>query len=90
MNSPSLSLSHRVFEALLNGGAQGMVLTVLVGLTLRCLPRINAATRHAVWFVCLLLVAALPVLQFAAGRKVGNGGSFPADWRLLRGPHPTP
>jgi beta-lactamase regulating signal transducer with metallopeptidase domain len=64
----SLSLSHRVLEALLNGGAQGMVLTVLVGLTLRCLPRINAATRHAVWFVCLLLVAALPVLQFAAGR----------------------
>lgn len=86
----SLALSHRVLEALLNGGVQGMLLTLLVALTLRCLPRINAATRYAVWFVCLLLVAVLPVLQFASRRVAPDvvaldGGVGPGHEPLRKG-----
>ena len=49
--------------ALLNAWWQGIVLTLLVWLVLRDLPRVSAATRVAIWHVTLLAVLLLPVLQ---------------------------
>ncbi len=57
-------LSHRVLGALFNGGYQGLLLTLAVWAGLKLVPRSNAATRHAVWFVTLLVVAFLPVAHF--------------------------
>ncbi len=57
-------LSHRLLGALFNGGYQGLLLTLSVWLGLKLVPRSNAATRHAVWLVTLLAVAALPVAHF--------------------------
>lgn len=57
-------LSHRLLGALFNGGYQGVLLALAVWLGLKLVPRSNAATRHAVWLVTLLAVAALPVAHF--------------------------
>ncbi len=57
-------LSHRVLGALFNGGYQGLLLTLAVWAGLKLVPRSNAATRHAVWFVTLLVVAFLPLAHF--------------------------
>jgi beta-lactamase regulating signal transducer with metallopeptidase domain len=55
------------FEMLLmaiwNGWWQGIVLTAVVWLVMRDMPRIGAATRLAIWQLTLLAVVALPVLQ---------------------------
>jgi beta-lactamase regulating signal transducer with metallopeptidase domain len=64
MNPELEPLSLRILSALLNGGYQGLLLTGLFWLGLRLRPRINAATRHAVGLVTLLLVAALPLVHF--------------------------
>ena len=50
-------------EAILNGWWQGIVLTLLVWLVLRDLPRFSAVTRLAIWHVTLLIVLLLPALQ---------------------------
>ncbi|MBX3734987.1 MAG: hypothetical protein KF791_20620 [Verrucomicrobiae bacterium] len=55
--------AQHVMEALTNGALQGLVVFALVAAALRLLPTMNAATRHAVWFVSLLLMAALPVVH---------------------------
>ena len=46
----------------INGLWLGLLVTAVTAGTLRLLPRANAATRYAVWFVTLLLVAAAPCL----------------------------
>ncbi len=50
-----------VASAVLNGICQGLILTVLVWLTLRALPRTSAATRYGVWLLTLAFVVAVPV-----------------------------
>src|SRR5262245_48407147 len=50
-------------EAMVNGWWQGIILTLLVWLVLRDLPRFSAATRLAIWHVTLLIVLLLPALQ---------------------------
>lgn len=49
------------FEAILNGWWQGILLTLLVWIVLRDLPRISAATRLAIWQLTLLIVLLLPL-----------------------------
>lgn len=51
------------FEATLNGWWQGILLTLVVWLVLRDLPRISAATRLAIWHATLAVVLLLPALQ---------------------------
>ncbi len=46
---------------LLNALLQGVVLAAAVYVLLMQLPRLNAATRYAVWYLTLLAVAALPL-----------------------------
>ena len=50
-------------EAAINAWWQGIVLTLMVWLVLRDLPRVSAATRVAIWQVTLGVVLLLPLLQ---------------------------
>ena len=50
-------------EAVLNGWWQGILLTLLVWIVMRDLPRVSAATRLAIWQLTLLIVLLLPLLQ---------------------------
>jgi len=40
-------------EGLINWLWQGLVLTAIAAVALSCLRRLNAATRHRVWWVTL-------------------------------------
>lgn len=64
MNADVETFCHRLLGALLNGGYQGLVLTLVIWLGVKMGPKLNAATRHWVWLVTLGLVAALPALHF--------------------------
>src|SRR5262245_26339506 len=61
MGTEILNVSDRLLAAVLNGIYQGSLITILVALGFRVLSRINAATRHAVWFCTLVLVVLLVV-----------------------------
>ncbi len=52
---------------LLNGLLQGVVLAAAVYLLLMQFPRLNAATRYVVWYLTLLVVAALPLRPIFVG-----------------------
>ena len=59
MKSELLNACEPFVSAVANGLYQGVIVTVLVGLSLRIFNRTNAATRHAVWFVTLLLLVSI-------------------------------
>src|SRR5262245_40249268 len=42
---------------------QGCALAAVTALALRCFPRLNAATRHAIWWLALIAVLLLPLAQ---------------------------
>ncbi len=63
MNPEIDLLAHRVASALFNGLYQGVLLAGVVWLGFKLAGRINAATRHAVGLVTLLLIAALPAIH---------------------------
>lgn len=81
MNPELEIVSSRILSALFNGACQGLLLTGLVWLGLKVVPRSNAATRHAVLFVTLLVVALLPVGHFwsagPAGARAARIAEFP-------------
>ena len=52
-----------LFDAMVNGWWQGIVLTLLVWLALRNLRRVSASTKVAIWQLTLLVVVLLPALQ---------------------------
>ena len=64
MNATLEPIAREALAALLNGTVQGCVVALLVVMLLAHLRRLNAATRHAALFVTLLVVAALPGLQW--------------------------
>jgi beta-lactamase regulating signal transducer with metallopeptidase domain len=76
VKSEILNAGDSLVTAALNGMYQGILLTVLVGLSLRFLGRTNAATRHAVWFVALLLVGALVPAQWCRELWFGDSGTL--------------
>jgi beta-lactamase regulating signal transducer with metallopeptidase domain len=58
-------------ERLLNALPEGILITFFVWVLLRVLRRQNSGTRFAVWFLALLTVAALPVMDaFSAARSM--------------------
>ena len=69
-----------LLSALVTGGYQGLLLTAVAALGLKLVPRTNAATRHAVWFAVLLVVAALPVahLFWSPGPPAPTGADLGA------------
>jgi beta-lactamase regulating signal transducer with metallopeptidase domain len=48
-------------SAAVNSICLGLLIAALAALAVRALPRTNAATRYAIWFTALALIAALPV-----------------------------
>ncbi len=54
-----MTACDHLLAAIMNGVFQGIIIAGLVALGLQCLRRTNAATRHAIWFGTLLLVAVL-------------------------------
>ena len=65
--------------AVLNGMCQGLVLVTLVWLTLRTIPRVTAATRHAVWMLTLASVIALPLVEALFPVAAQPGGESTAS-----------
>ena len=65
MNTDLVMFCNRLLSALINGGYQGLVLTVVVWLGMKLVPGANAATRHMAWLATLILVTALPVVHLA-------------------------
>ena len=57
MKNEILTACYQFVGAAVNGTYQGILITVLVAASLRMLRRTNAATRYAVWFGTLLLLA---------------------------------
>ncbi len=55
-------LSRVVLQALLNSVWPGLMLIMLAWMALRLSRRVSATTRHAIWVVCLVALAALPFL----------------------------
>jgi len=51
-----------ILDALINTLWQAVAVTLLVWLALRVTPRMNAATRHAIWWATLTVVLVLPVV----------------------------
>jgi len=64
MNSEIISIGDSVLSAVLNGVYQGTLLSALVWIAFKLLTRTNAATRHAVGFATLIIVAILPAAHF--------------------------
>jgi len=59
-------LARLLLQVLLNSLWQGALIVVLVLCLFRVLGRVSATTRHAIWFVGLLAIAALPLLPASA------------------------
>ena len=64
MNAESTVVFDRILSAVLNGTVQGALLASTLWLSLRVLPRTNAATRHALGLDFLVLLALLPIGHF--------------------------
>ncbi|HZO93128.1 MAG TPA: M56 family metallopeptidase [Candidatus Baltobacteraceae bacterium] len=56
--------------SVLNAMWQGAVLAILVALAIRAVPRRNAATTCALWSIVYLVIAFLPLVDFALARPV--------------------
>ena len=63
-------LSRVVLQALLNSLWPGLAFIAVVWLAMRLIGRANAATRHAIWLVSLIVVAALPFLPASSQRRI--------------------
>jgi beta-lactamase regulating signal transducer with metallopeptidase domain len=68
MKSEILTTCYQLVAAGINGTYQGILIAILVGLGLRMFQRTNAATRYAVWFGTLLLLALIIPAQCLRGR----------------------
>ena len=74
--NPELSMwCGRLLSAAGTGVYQGLLLTAVIWVLLRLMPRTNAATRHAVAMAALVLVAVLPFMHLA--RPAAEEGSVP-------------
>src|SRR5215472_5899737 len=58
---PLNALSAAGLSAVLNTLWQALAVAAVMWLVLRLMPRVNAATRHAVWWAVLALVVLMPL-----------------------------
>ncbi|HTA40134.1 MAG TPA: M56 family metallopeptidase [Candidatus Acidoferrales bacterium] len=56
------TLVNGLFAFLLAALWQSTAIVLLVWLALKCIPRVNATTRYAVWFAALIVLLVLPAL----------------------------
>lgn len=82
---------NEVLVAVLNAWWQAILLTAIVWIVLRDLPRIGAATRLALWQVTLAVVLLLPALQLIPmPRETPRSSPLPPQANILPLPEPTP
>jgi beta-lactamase regulating signal transducer with metallopeptidase domain len=74
MKNEILTACYQIIAAAVNGTYQGILITILVAASLRMLRRTNAATRCAVWFGTLLLLALLIPAHCLRGRWEAGAG----------------
>jgi beta-lactamase regulating signal transducer with metallopeptidase domain len=71
MMSPQLQTIIQIAVGhILNSLPEGLLIAIFAWIVLRFLPRQNAGTRFAVWFVALLAVSGLPLVGGMAGRAI--------------------
>ena len=67
---------------------QGMVIAWITAAAVRAMPRLNAATRHAIWWLALGAVLAIPAAQGLAHDRPRHAVRArpvrPSRCRLLR------
>jgi beta-lactamase regulating signal transducer with metallopeptidase domain len=54
----------------------GLILSAGTALLLHCTPRLNAATRYAIWGVALFVLVALPVIPLVIPLDIGSGATL--------------
>ncbi|MCX6613254.1 MAG: M56 family metallopeptidase [Acidobacteria bacterium] len=75
---------------LMNAWWQAIVLTAIVWIVLRDLPRVSAATRLAIWQVTLAVVLLLPALQLIPmPREAPRGAPIRPQSKIVPLPEPT-
>lgn len=89
MRPELFAAGDQLLTAALNGSCQGILLCLLAGLGLRLLGPTNAATRHAVWFATLLLLALLIPAHYWRQRLAPNPAG-PLNARIASAPVPMP
>ena len=57
---------------------QGMVIAWITAAAVRAMPRLNAATRHAIWWLALGAVLAIPAAQGLADDHARRHATRPA------------
>lgn len=76
MKNEIFTACYQLVAAAVNGMYQGILIAILVAATLRILRRTNAATRYAVWFGTLLLLALIIPAHYARSRwDAGDRGT---------------
>src|SRR5437879_6914139 len=86
VNNEFLSSSDLLVSAALNGIYQGIIVTALVAIVLRLLPRTNAATRHAVWFFTLFLIVSIIPAHLFYNALLSNIEQSPAPQSRIEPP----
>jgi len=89
MKNEILTACYQLVAAAVNGTYQGILITVLVAASLRMLRRTNAATRSAVWFGTLLLLA-LIIPAHCLRSRWDVDARLPHSKRLFRPRHCSP
>lgn len=93
MNADLQWTCNELISALVEGGAQGVLIIGLVWVCLKLTRRANAATRHAAWFATLLIVAMLPTFLFAqslVAKYWPAGSSLPTVQEVPPSSEPPP
>ena len=75
-----------LFPATLNGVYQGVILSLLLCLGLRFLGRTNAATRHAIWFLGLVMVVLIIPAHYWLDQRALKESGQPARLMLASQP----
>ncbi|HEY7980856.1 MAG TPA: M56 family metallopeptidase [Candidatus Eremiobacteraceae bacterium] len=73
--------------ALFNACWQGLAIVAVTSLALRFFQRSSAATRYAVWFAALAVVAVLPAVDFGIARIAPAASAVsaqPAQFKIIR------
>jgi beta-lactamase regulating signal transducer with metallopeptidase domain len=89
----ALTIAQVSVERILNALPEGLLIALFAWALLRILRKQNSGTRFAVWFLALLMVAALPLLGIGSEGKVTAPGmawghlhpaiTIPGSWALF-------
>ena len=70
-------MSLGLLQGVLDSLWQSLILVIITAVLLRLVGRVNAATRHAVWWIALVSVAALPFLAVDGWAPISRPNGAP-------------